>query len=361
MAIYQTLTEAIQAVQVEMSDTAMVNDPENYSRLIGTLNWLLSPENGRSIETEMVRTKNSGKYRPVEIRYLPKKGTSNVVTSDALANCNAVGMRRESLQTLNADLFAEDKFTIEENVIREGTLQDIQGRIRRELVAAMRNVRESMNAQLLSALASGFGSNPFHQNGAQGVGAYPNIQLIEADGTVDADNFDIIKNDQEDNMMVGNIGIIGKGLARKYTNRLEVGNVNDGGVDINAVMQQFGLALFKDHDTTAQIGAANRILACYAGLQQFFHYNVFASDQFTLDVQNHIRTTIQDPVFPQIQYDFIFKYDDGCDSGNGIQGAWTGRVLIYFNLWTPPDAAFGEPYGDLGDFTGVVGYTVTQG
>ena len=44
--------------------------------------------------------------------------------------------------------------------------------------------------------------------------------------------FDSIKNDQEDNFQGGSeIGIIGKGNARKYMNRLAVGNANDAGID----------------------------------------------------------------------------------------------------------------------------------
>lgn len=357
MAVNLSLTEAIQSIQKNINDVTTVNDPSNYSKLTGTLNWLFSPENPRTIQAEMVRTAGASKYRPVEIRYLPKKGTSDLVTSDASASCTKTNTRRESVQTLNATLYVEDKFTIDEEIIREGTLEDLQTRLMKEIRDAQRNCREDMNRQLLAAYASNFGANP--AQGA-GVGSYTDIQMIASDGTVSADTFDVIKNDQEDNYMTGTVGIIGLGNARKYMNRLAVGNVNDGGVNIADVASQFGMALFKDHYTTTALSDADRVIASYAGLSQFFNYTLFKGKDFqNPDPLGGIRTTIPDAIFP-FEWDYILKYDDECDTGNGLQGAWTGRILSYFNLWIAPDTAFGEPYGDLADFNGVVGYRITQ-
>ena len=56
----------------------------------------------------------------------------------------------------------------------------------------------------------------------------------------------------------------------------------------------------------------------------------------------------------------IFVYDDNCTGGNGLQGAWIGRVLTYFDLWTVPENAFGDVYGDLNDFNGILGYTFNE-
>ena len=44
------------------------------------------------------------------------------------------------------------------------------------------------------------------------------------------------------------VAIIGKGNARKYMNRLAVGNANDAGIDYRDVARDFGMALFKDDD-----------------------------------------------------------------------------------------------------------------
>ena len=200
------------------------------------------------------------------------------------------------------------------------------------------------------------GTNP-----AQGAaaGTYTTVELLNSDGTVGSNNFDVFKNDQEDNHMTGEIGLIGLGKLRKYFNRLMVGNLNDGGVQINEVMSEFGGALYKDDYAVTVLGDADNMLAVYPGLSQFFSYNNFKGD-FNLNTpDSSIKTTIKDPLFG-FDWDFILKYDDECSTGNGINGAWTGRVLLYFDLWQAPSAAFGGAYGDLAGFNGTVGYKVTQ-
>jgi len=361
MAVFQSLTEAVQAVQLELKNISTVNAPDNYSKLTGTMNWLFSPENPSPIQTEMVRTSGASKYRPVEIRYLSKKGTTDLVTSDASASCTKTDTRRETIQTLNATLYVEDKFTIEEEILREGTLESRAVRLAKEIRDAQRNAREDMNRQLFAAYAANFGANPAAstRGGTGGVGQYDSLQMLLAAGTVDADNFDVIRNDQEDNFMTGTIGVLGLGLARKYMNRLMVGNIADGGFDVREIASQFGMALFKDQHTTTALGAADRVIASYANTSAFFNYNIFGPD-FALDTpDSSIRTQVRDAVYP-FNWDFILKYSDECSTGNGLQGEWTGRILTYFNLWIVPDLAFGEPYGDLGDFNGQVGYLITE-
>ena len=293
MAVNQTLNEAIQAIQLELKNFGMVNEPDNYSKLTGALNWLFSPENPKAIQTEMIRSANASKYRPVEIRYLPKKGTGELVTSDASASCTKADTRREIVQSANATLYVEDKFSIEEEIVREGTLEQLQTRIAKEVRDAQRNCREDMNRQLLAAYASNFGSNPATGTNAGIWDTDNNIQLLLAAGTVDADNFDVIKNHQEDNYMTGTIGLLGLGLARKYMNRLAVGNIADGGFDVKEIASQFGMALFKDHYTTTALGNADRVIASYAGTSAFYNYNIYKGD-FNLDFGDNVRPTDRD-------------------------------------------------------------------
>jgi len=360
MAINLALTEALQNIQINLKTVTTVNDPNNYSLFTGALNWLFSPSNGKAIQAEMVKSSKASKYRPVEIRFMPKKGRTDVVTSDASASCDKVNTRREETQVLNATLYVEDKFTIDEEVIREGTMDMLQKRIGDEIRDAQRNAREDMDRQILAAYNSNFGANPAGNSGAGiGVGQYQDIQLLLSDGTVGAESFDQIKIEQEENFMVGTAGIIGLGNARRYMNRLSVGNVNSGGFDVRNIDSEFGMALFKDQQTTAVLGDADRVIVSYAGTSNFYNYNLFNGD-FDLNTPDlAIRTTMRDAIFP-FDWDFILKYSDECSTGNGLQGEWTGRILTYFDLWIAPDTAFGEPYGDLVDFNGQVGYRITQ-
>ena len=123
-------------------------------------------------------------------------------------------------------------------------------------------------------------------------------------------------------------------------------------------MNQFGMALFKDHATTAALGAADRVLAIYPGLTQFFQYNLYNGD-FAVEVGGNylLKGTMPDPVFP-IQWDYIVKYDDGCSTGNGHQGSYTFRFHAHFGVWIIPELAWGDTYCDLNDFNGIVGYNI---
>ena len=66
-----------------------------------------------------------------------------------------------------------------------------------------------------------------------------------------------------------------------------------------------------------------------------------------------------DSVYP-FEWDYSLRYDNGCNSGNGINGSWTLTLFSHFDIFTPPEEAFGDVYGELNDFTGIVGYELTE-
>ena len=203
------------------------------------------------------------------------------------------------------------------------------------------------------------GANP-----AAGVnaGAYQSFQAVNSDGGADVNNFDIMHNDQEANFMSGPIGVIGfAGNPRKYFNRLATGNLNtNAGVGIRDVANQFGALFFKEHSAESNLGNANRVLACYPGLSQFFHYNMNRGPFAKQDVDNYIKGTMPDAIYP-FEWDFDLFFDRNCTrKGNtGLQGSWVARIWLYFDVFNVPEAAFGDVYSDLNDFNGVVGYEMT--
>lgn len=352
-------TEKLQAARTMLMDVKrQVNNPRNYAKKIGLLDFYMRDAD-TGIKSIMRETSDASQYRPVEIRYTPYDADRNIVESDASANCDKVAINRDKIQTVQPTLFAHKTFTIEENYVRENTENgdSLAARLEREFQSAMLGLRENIDSQLLAKAAGLFGSNPAAGTGA---GSYYNIQLLLNNGTVDPDNFDVITNHRQDNYMNGRVAIVGLGNARKYMNRLTVGSPADGGYDVNDIMSSFGMALYLDHNTTTALGAADRVLAIYEGLSQVFTYNL---NRGVFDMQvteTHIKGTMPDPVIPGLVYDYILKYDDNCSTGNGLQGAWVGRVFSYFDLWTVPEDAFGDTYGNLNDFNGIVGYNITQ-
>ena len=352
-------TEALQSVRKWLDDiNAQISDPQNFGKQTGMLNYLFSGLNPATIEA--IQRENSGNslYRPIDIRYIPHEGTANLITTDSSGNCTRVAQRRDSIQTVQPTLYAEHKFTIDEDYVRENAEDgmNLSMRLGKQLQSSMRILRESINSQVLAKEAGLFGANPAQNVGA---GVYtPVTMTIASTGKIDDNYWDQIKNDQEDNHQGGEIGIIGKGNARKYMNRLAVGNANDAGIDYREVARDFGMALFKDDDAASVLSGTDNALVIYPGNTQFFQYNLFRGD-FIQDFGDRIKGTIDDPFFP-ISYDYILEYDKNCTTGNGLQGAWVGRVLTYFDVWNMPEDAFGDVYSSINDFNGVLGYTFNE-
>lgn len=359
MAFYIDWAERLQAVRTMLTDNVQVNDPRNYAKLTGMLNFLLGPQNPKTINAIQQANSNSGQYRSVEIKYTPHKGTSNVITSDASGNCNKVAQRRDFIATYQPTLYVEDKFTIEENWIRQNreNTEAVGARLAMEFQDAMRNGREDMDRQLLSKAYGLVGANPA-AGGAKD--SFKDVELLKSDGTVNPETFDVIRNEMEDNFMTGEPAMIGMGNARRLFNRWAIGNLNtSGGFDVREIANQFGSVLYKDQNVGSVYSDANHVIVAYPGLTQFYQYNLFKGEFALTTPDNRIKGTMPDPVYP-ILWDYILEYDKDCENSNGLQGAWTGRVLTYFDLFTVPEEAFGEPYGDLVDFNGLVGYRITQ-
>lgn len=359
-AFFVDWSEKLQATRKWLDDiNAQISDPQNYTRQTGMLNYLFSGLNPMAINAIQRENSGNSEYRPVDIRYIPHEGSDNLITNDASGNCTRVAQRRDKIQTIQPTLYVEHKFTIDEDYVRQNSEDGfkLQNRLNKQIQSSMRICRESINSQILAKEAGVFGSNP-----AQGVGAgnYTTVTMtIASTGKIDDNFFDSIKNDQEDNFQGGaEVGIIGKGNARKYMNRLSVGNANDAGIDYREVANEFGMLLFKDDDAASVLSGADNALVIYPGNTQFFQYNLFRGD-FIQDFGDRIKGTLEDPIMP-ITYDYILEYDKNCSTGNGLQGAWVGRILTYFDIWNMPEDAFGDVYSDINDFNGVLGYTFDE-
>lgn len=360
---YIDWVEKLQATRAWLQDIKVQGvDPSNFSKLIGMLNYLASPLAPKTINAIQMESSNNSVYRPVQIRYIPYEGDDNLVTDDSNASCSKTSQKRDIITTVEPTLFAEHKFTIENNYVRQNSEGgfDLQKRLDKQIQTSMRIIRESINSQIFSKAAGVIGSNPA---GEVGAGNYKDIEMLLANGDINNNNFDVIKNEQESNfhMGTGEVGLIGLGNARRAMNRLTVGNTSpSGSVDYKEVAREFGMLLFKDSFTTDVLGDSDRILAIYPGSAQIYKYNLNKGDFAFKATETHIYGTLPDPLFPNLEYDYILKYDDNCTDGNGHQGAWIGRLFLYFDLFTIPEGAYGDVYSSLNDFNGLLGYRITQ-
>ena len=120
MAFYVDWSEKLQATRAWLDDiNAQISDPQNYTRKTGMLNYLFSGLNPQAINAIMREGSGDSKYMPLDIRYIPHEGTTNLITSDASGNCNRVAQRRDLLDTVQPTLYVEHKFTIDEDYVRQ--------------------------------------------------------------------------------------------------------------------------------------------------------------------------------------------------------------------------------------------------
>lgn len=365
MSFITNFAEGLQAIRTSLMDNTLINDPENYNKLTGTISYLLNPSlNSGTIETIQQSTSNAGQYRPVEVKYQPHWGDEDVLTNDAGVSCDPGTQRRWQIDTYQADQFVYNSFTLDVNYLMQ-VLEDgesIRGSaLEQGILKSMRLCRESMDSQSLAILTAQIGTNP-----AQGApaGAFTPVQMLNTDGGADVVNFDFITNDLEENFMNGPVGIIGQGgnsNSNKYFNRLAVGNLNtNAGVDIREVASQFGMLYFKDQATKTVLGDPNRVLAIAPGLTQLYGFNLYRSSDLAIQSADNVMQMIMpDPIYP-IDWDVQIRYDQNCTASNGLQGVWKIEVFKYFGIFTTPTEAFGGVYSDLNGFNGIVGYNITS-
>jgi len=364
MAFFTGWAEALQATRLAIADSVGVNDPINYQRPTGMLDYLLNPSlNPTNIQAEMVRQGANNEFRDVQIRWHQHRCDGDLVTTDASASCTKNNQVRDQLTTVQPDLFVMDKFTLYEDYLRENNEAglDKQTRLTTKFAESMRVCRESMSSQLLAKAAGLFGANPAAEVGA---GLYHSFQAIDSNSGVDIGQFDTMVNHQLENYMTGPLALVGfSGNPRKYFNRLAVGNLNtNAGVNVADIARQFGALFFQDYSSTANLGNANRVLAFYPGLQQFFSYNTKAGEFGKSSPDNLISGVMPDTIH-NFNWDFDISFDRQCTENGGINGAWVVRVWLYFDIFNIPEAAFGDTYcgsDGLNDFNGVVGYEMTN-
>ena len=68
---YVDWIEKLQATRMWLQDVnAQINDPSNYQRLTGTLNYMFSGINPRTINTTMLAHRGNEESSPFEVRYI---------------------------------------------------------------------------------------------------------------------------------------------------------------------------------------------------------------------------------------------------------------------------------------------------
>ena len=359
MAFFTDWVERLLPVRDRLQNNVLINDPENYSKQTGFIDFLLNPAiNTQRIKTIQNESANAAQYRTVQITYEPHWGTEDQVTTDSAVTCDKNAQRRNLIQDYDVNLFVHNKFTLEQDYLR--VIEDSsQTRLESGLMKSMRLNRETMDRDLLAKGAGLIGTNP-----AQGAaaGVYTPVDVINADGGAEVNNFDTFANDNEENFMQGPVAIIGasgNSVTNKYFNRLVVGNLNtNAGVDIREVAQGFGGLFFKDQNVKNVLPSKNHVLAIPPGLTQYYNYNLYKGEPSERPGDT-LYMTMPDPVYP-IDWDIKISWDNNCTTGNGLQGAWVVECFSYYDLFTVPTEAFGGVYSELNGYNGITGYEMTE-
>lgn len=347
--------EALLNTRVSLEEVNTQNNIRNLGKKTGFLDKLFTDPANQLIQTEMRNNSQNGQYRDVDIYYYQRLTGDNIVTDEANLTCDQPDDREKLKVTLQPSLFVGDKIGISEEEIRN-TLEEPNGfeMFRdRYITEKMRVLRESMNEQLLTAAGNNVGYNP-----AQDVSTYQTLDLLNSSDEINKATFDQIVLDFQDGAYINDtVSVVGAGEFRRYMNRVNIGAVNDGGIDFAQIAGEFGQVFYRDNTTAAALGDKDRVLAIAPGFTKFYNYN-FNQGQFEFRISDtDFKGVMPDPVYP-IMWDYDISYDKGCSTGNGIQGGWTIRMWSWFDLFTLPDDAF-DTYDELNGFNGIIGYKIT--
>jgi len=350
--------EALQNSRLSLEDVNVQNNIRNLGKKTGFLDKLFTDPESQAINAQMQEASRNGQYRDVDIYYYQRLDGNDVITDESNLNCDRPDDSEKLKTTLQPSLFSAYSIGISESEVRN-TLEQPNGfeQFRdRYLMEAMRVLREDMDRQLFTVAGNNVGANP-EQGTAAGV--YSALNLLNGNYEIDKQNFDQIVLDFQDGAYINSpISVVGSGLFRQFMNRVNIGAVNDGGIDFAQIADEYGQIFYRDNNTTTALGNKDYVLAIAPGFVKMYHYN-FNQGQFEFRISDtDFKGTMPDPVYP-FMYDYDISYDKGCDTGNGIQGGWTLRVWCWYDLFTLPDDAF-SVYDELEGFNGIVGYDVTQ-
>lgn len=355
-----TLNGVCEKIQRQAKDLAGKNYAMNLGRSNGTLDYLLSPSNG-GIKADL--TMDGSKVIRGKVLYKQRTLDTEVLTGPAAKNASLCDTPDEPVEksvdvTVNDRVFIGPRKFTNENMVQ--ICQDTNSWVMEFLMSDLRAMREQLSAKSLAAIADFIGVNRRQNGDVVAADNYTNIAVLKTDTTYGqkvplSGNYNDVLMDYQNNQFSGLPALIGQGNLQTYFTLAGLACCNTATPYADA-LSRAGSAFFLDQAANAVLGNNKGLMLAF-GASHLLWFNENKNINIDLPSVKHI--VIQDPVYPQLQWDMDFKWDE-CDK------TWIYSYSAYFDIFNVfrPDSFktnVASPGDDdfLAGVTGIWGYNFT--
>lgn len=340
--------------------------PENYAmnlgRSVGALDYILAPQNGKLKAT----IEQSGKIKRAKVLYKQRTMPSEVLSGEVAKAAGLCDTAEEPVEK-SVNVQIEDRVFIgprkfsNENLVQ--ICQDTESWVKEFLVSDLRAMREKLDIKILSVLWDYQGVNK-RQDGTVKVADDPaTVQLLATTGSQKVPltgNYNDMLMDYQNMQFSGLPVLIGQGNLQTYYALAGIACCNSTTPYADALSRS-GAAFFLDQSANEVFGTAanqTRALMTTFGASHLLWFNENNNIMINTPTVAHI--VVPDPVYPQLKWDFDFKFDE-CEK------QWIYAYSAYFDTFNVFRAdSFKQNENSPGDddellgVTGIWGYKVTS-
>lgn len=360
MALQVDLAGSCQSMLAYLGDLAKGNYPFLLGRKTGVLDFLLNPVNG-SIKMDLNNTQQGRKYIETRVHYKIRTKPSEILTNSSVGDvCDTASEPAELSTTVEITKrvgTSPKKFTNDKMI---NICQNTQAFVNEYVASDMKALREKVAEVLLNAMEGGSGRNYRHNGEEKTAVQTTDVQLLGTTSTTGVQaplyaNFADILLDYQNNQLTGYPHLIGNGNLAKFYTLSNFSAANSTAVSYEAAIAS-GAAFYQDWAANSILGT-NEFLMVAPNVAHLLWFNRNTNININTPIVQHI--VIPDPVYPQLKWDFDFKWDE-CDK------AWIYTLAADYDLFTLPSDTSGSDdlaspvvANDLVGMTGIFRYKAT--
>jgi hypothetical protein len=299
------------------------------------------------------------KYVETRVHYKVRTRPSEILTGSSVGDvCDTAAEPAELSTTVSIQKrvgTTPKKFT-NDNMIN--ICQNTQGFINEYVASDMKALREKVDEVLLNSLEGGSGRNYRHNGTQVGATVTTDVALLGTTGNIQSPlfaNFADILLDYQNNQLTGYPHLIGNGNLAKFWQLSNYSAANSSAISYDESIKN-GAAFYTDWAANSILGT-NEFLSIAPNVAHLLWFNRNNNINISTPLVQHI--VMPDPVYPQLKWDFDFKWDE-CDK------VWIYTLSADYDLFTIPSDASGSDdlsspivENDLVGMTGIFRYRAT--
>lgn len=320
---------ACERIIAQAKDYAKKNyaGPGGLSRAIGTLDFLTSPANG-GVKSELVSSNGGRKLRRARVFYKQRVKPCEILSGAnglAAALCDTPITREEKEATVDvSSRISSEPFALS-NTQAVALCQDSQAWADEFLFSTMRAMREKLDEASLALIAAGIGKNNHQDGTTTAAGSYKTLDIIDSSGAQKiplVGNYNDALMDYANMQFSGVPAFIGQGNLQTFIKLANMACCNQS-TPFQMAVEGANAAFFLDQAANAVLDS-NKALMLAFGSTHLLTFNENNNINLNTDIFKHI--VVQDPVIPQLKWDWDFKWDE-CNK------KWIWQISVYHDIF----------------------------